>query len=66
MEVHLRSSAPPFVSPCYFGTDIAGKEKLIAGRYSSEEIRKQIGSDSLGFLSLGALYRIAPMQVAVL
>lgn len=59
-EVHLRSSAPPFISPCWFGTDIPSKEELIACRYSIEEIRRQIGADSLGFLSLDALHQIAP------
>ena len=59
-EVHLRSSAPPFISPCWFGTDIPSKEELIACRYSIEEIRAQIGADSLGFLSLDALHKIAP------
>ncbi len=59
-EVHLRSSAPPFIAPCYFGTDIPDKEELIACRCSAEEIRAQTGADSLGFLSLDALKRIAP------
>lgn len=59
-EVHLRSSALPFVSPCWFGTDIPSREELIACRYSVEEIRRQIGADSLGFLSLDALHKIAP------
>ena len=59
-EVHMRSSAPPFIAPCYFGTDIPDKEKLIACNYSPEEIRAMIGADSLGFLSLDALHQIAP------
>ncbi len=59
-EVHLRSSAPPFISPCYFGTDIPSKKELIACRCSVEEIRAQTGADSLGFLSLDALRQIAP------
>lgn len=59
-EVHLRSSAPPFISPCWFGTDIPSREELIACRYSIEEIRAQTGADSLGFLSLDALRKIAP------
>ena len=59
-EVHMRSSAPPFIAPCYFGTDIPDKENLIACRYSVEEIRQLIGADSLGFLSLEDLHRIAP------
>ncbi|MCI8594091.1 MAG: amidophosphoribosyltransferase [Oscillospiraceae bacterium] len=59
-EVHMRVSAPPFVSPCYFGTDIPDREKLIACHHSAEEIRKMIGADSLGFLSLHSLHQIAP------
>lgn len=59
-EVHLRSSAPPFIAPCYFGTDIPNKDELIACQYSVEEIRAQTGADSLEFLSLDALKRIVP------
>ncbi len=59
-EVHLRSSAPPFVAPCWFGTDIPDRDQLIACNYSLEEIRAQTGADSLAFLSLDALRRIAP------
>lgn len=59
-EVHMRSSAPPFIAPCFFGTDIPDKENLIACRYSVEEIRELIGADSLGFLSLEDLHKIAP------
>ena len=59
-EVHLRSSAPPFIAPCYFGTDIPNKDELIACRYSVEGIRAQTGADSLGFLSLDALKHIIP------
>ena len=59
-EVHLRSSAPPFIAPCSFGTDIPDEEELIACRCSVEEIRARTGADSLGFLSLDALKRIAP------
>ena len=59
-EVHLRSSAPPFIAPCYFGTDIPDEDELIACRCSVEEIRARTGADSLGFLSLNALKRVAP------
>ena len=59
-QVHLRVSAPPFVAPCYFGTDIPDQEHLIAHGRSPEEIRALIGADSLGFLPLEALHRIAP------
>ena len=59
-EVHMLSSAPKFVSPCYFGTDIPSKDELFACHYSTEEMRRIIGADSLGFLSLEGLERIAP------
>ncbi|MDI9520457.1 MAG: amidophosphoribosyltransferase [Bacillota bacterium] len=58
-EVHLRITAPPFMNPCYYGTDIKSKDSLIACRMSQEEIRKKIGADSLGFLSLEAVRKIA-------
>ena len=50
-EVHMRSSAPPFKHPCYFGVDIDSCEHLIACKYSLDEIREQLGVDSLGYLS---------------
>lgn len=51
-EVHLRSSAPPFLNPCYYGTDIDSKESLIACNHTVEEITKMTGADSLGYLRL--------------
>ena len=51
-EIHLRVSAPPFRNPCYYGTDIDSRDKLIACRYSVPEICKFIGADSLGYLEL--------------
>ena len=59
-EVHMRSSAPPFIAPCYFGTDIPDREDLIATHHTVEEIRQMIGADSLAFLSHKALMKIAP------
>ena len=59
-EVHMLVSSPPFVNPCYFGTDIDSKENLIACRLNSvEEIAREIGVDSLGFLSVDSVNRIA-------
>lgn len=58
-EVHMRISSPPFTNPCYFGTDIDSKDKLIACRMSLEEIGKQIGVDSLGYLSIDSVNQIA-------
>ena len=59
-QVHLRISAPPFLAPCYFGTDIPDRDGLIACRHSVEEIRALVGADSLHYLSLDGLRRIAP------
>ena len=59
-EIHVRSSAPPFIAPCYFGTDIPDRKELIACRHSAEEIRALIGADSLAFLSVDGLSEIAP------
>lgn len=54
-EVHVRISSPPFISECYFGTDVPCKEQLIANNRSVEEIRQIIGADSLGYLELDRL-----------
>ena len=57
-EVHFRSSAPKFLNPCYFGTDIDSRDNLIACKYTTEEIAKIIGVDSLGFLSCDDVLKI--------
>lgn len=54
-EVHFRSSAPPFINPCYYGTDIDAKDKLIACRHTMDEIKEIIGVDSLGYLDVNHL-----------
>jgi amidophosphoribosyltransferase len=54
-EVHVRISCPPTISPCYYGVDTPTREELIASSNSPEEIRKFLGADSLGYLSLPAL-----------
>jgi amidophosphoribosyltransferase len=54
-EVHMRISCPPTISPCYYGVDTPTKEELIASSNSPEEIRKFLGADSLGYLSLTGL-----------
>lgn len=58
-EVHVRISCPPFVAPCYFGTDIDSKDKLIACQMTNEEICKHIGADSLGYLSIESVKKLA-------
>ncbi len=54
-EVHVRISCPPTISPCYYGVDTPRRDELIAARNSVEEIRKFLGADSLGYLSLPSL-----------
>ena len=50
LEVHVRICAPPFLYPCYYGTDVPSNDQLIASSHSTEEIRKLIGADSLGYM----------------
>ncbi len=57
-EVHLRSSAPPFINPCYYGTDIDSKENLIACLHTEEEIAKIVGVDTLAYLRLEDVTKI--------
>ncbi len=59
-EVHMRVSAPPFLHPCYYGTDIDSRDSLIACHYSVKEIAEQIGADSLGYLPVESLGTLAP------
>ncbi len=59
-EVHVRVSCPPFIAPCYFGTDIDSKENLIACQKKSiDEICESIGADSLGYLSVENVKKLA-------
>ncbi|MDD5931392.1 MAG: phosphoribosyltransferase family protein, partial [Oscillospiraceae bacterium] len=58
-EIHMRVSAPPFVAACYYGTDIDDPNKLIANHHSVEEIAKIIGVDSLGYLSVENVRKLA-------
>lgn len=54
-EIHLRVGCPPIISPCYYGIAMATKKELIASDKNVEEIRKILGVDSLGYLSLESL-----------
>ncbi|MBQ9763463.1 MAG: amidophosphoribosyltransferase [Phascolarctobacterium sp.] len=54
-EIHMRISAPPFLHPCYYGTDIDSEENLIAFHHSIEDIANIIGVDSLGYLATDEL-----------
>jgi len=62
-EVHMRISCPPTVSPCFYGVDTPRRAELIAATHSLEEIRRYIGADSLGYLSLeGLLGSVGPRR----
>ena len=52
LEVHVRISSPPFLYPCYYGTDVASARQLIAAEHSTEEVCKCIGADSLAYLRI--------------
>ena len=54
-EIHMRISSPPFMNPCYYGTDIDSRENLIACNHSVEDIAKIIGADTLGYLPVSQL-----------
>lgn len=54
-EIHMRISAPPFLHPCYYGTDIDSREHLIACHHSVSETAQIIGADSLGYLPVTQL-----------
>ena len=58
-EIHMRVSAPPFLFPCFYGTDIDSCENLIACHHTVPEIAEIIGADSLGFLPVKALERLS-------
>jgi amidophosphoribosyltransferase len=59
-EVHVRISSPPFLHPCYFGTDVPSEDQLLASNHTVEEMREMLGADSLGFLSLDRLGELVP------
>lgn len=57
-EVHVRISSPPFLYPCYFGTDVPSCDQLIACNYTLDEICQRLGADSLGFLDGERLHEL--------
>ncbi|HEV2762819.1 MAG TPA: amidophosphoribosyltransferase [Pyrinomonadaceae bacterium] len=61
-EVHMRISCPPTVSPCYYGVDTPDKSDLIAARMTTEEIRRFIEADSLGYLSLEGMHEATGLR----
>ena len=58
-EVHVRSSVPPFLHPCYFGTDIPSEDQLIAHEKTVDEICKIIGADTLAYLKIDRLQEMS-------
>jgi amidophosphoribosyltransferase len=58
-RIHMRVSAPQFLYPCFYGTDIDSQENLISCHYSVQEISRMIGADSLGFLPLKSLQELS-------
>ena len=58
-EVHVKVSAPPFLYPCYFGTDIPSSDQLIASGRTIEQIRQIIGADSLAYLNIERLKELS-------
>lgn len=59
LEVHVRISSPPFLYPCYFGTDVPSNKQLIASSRSAAEIAEEIGADSLGYMRIEDLKGMA-------
>ena len=57
-EIHIRSSAPAFLNPCYYGTDITSRDSLVACKYTPEEMAKQFGADSVGFLPIEDVFKL--------
>ena len=55
-EVHMRISAPPIRHPCHYGIDMSTREEMIAHGREPEEIARELGCDSLAYLSLRGLY----------
>ncbi|MFP4581731.1 MAG: amidophosphoribosyltransferase [Candidatus Sumerlaeia bacterium] len=63
-SVHMLSSAPPWVHPCYYGVDTPSEDELVASRLTVEEIREKVKSDSLGYLSIEGLEKVMPNGVS--
>ncbi len=64
-EVHMRISSPPFLWPCFFGTDVPAREQLIAFERTIEEIREKIGADTLSYLKLERLGDIVSNKINI-
>ena len=59
LEVHVRISSPPFLYPCFYGTDVPSNKQLLAASHTAEEICRIIGADSLGYLKIDDLPSLA-------
>lgn len=57
-EIHVRISSPPFLFPCYYGTDVPSNDQLIASSHTADEICTRIGADSLGYMKLEDLAKM--------
>jgi amidophosphoribosyltransferase len=55
-EVHLRISAPPIRNPCHYGVDMSTREEMIAHERTVDEIARELGADSLAYLSMEGVY----------
>ena len=64
-EVHMRISSPPFLWPCFFGTDVPAREQLIAYNRNVEQIREKIGADTLGYLKLERLDDLVSHKIGI-
>jgi amidophosphoribosyltransferase len=62
-EIHLRITAPPWKHPCFYGIDTPSEKELMANSHTVEEMARKIGCDSLGFISVEGLMKIAPKPV---
>jgi amidophosphoribosyltransferase len=56
-EIHLRISSPPTIGPCHYGIDTPDRDKLIASSHTVDEVRRFVGADTLGYLSLEGLHQ---------
>ncbi|MCL2890853.1 MAG: amidophosphoribosyltransferase [Methanomassiliicoccaceae archaeon] len=61
-EVHVRIGCPPVIAPCYYGVDMKSRDQFIALKYNTEEIREQMGADSLKYISIPGLVKAVGLQ----
>ena len=61
-EVHVRIASPPMISPCFYGVDTSTYDELISARKNVDEVRREIGADTLAFLAPEALLKAGGRQ----